>query len=429
MLRTVKEELFSESLKLTYRVAPIDFTRNRKQSFPLLLIFMLNMLRSSLSLEIENFFSFLKASPSKKFSKSAFVQARKKIKPQVFKHLNQSLIGEFYTDNDQGVKTWKGFRLLAVDGSRITLPLTRELKRIYGQTKNQTNTSIVQARCSVLYDLVNNYILDGGLSPISIGERAMALSHFHYCKKGDLILYDRGYPSYDFIHQHIERDLDFVMRVRTDFSKQIERFVSSNKVCELMAIYPSKTTKLSANPYDKKSALPVRLVKVVLCSGQTEILITSLKDHKQYPKTIFKKLYNKRWGVETYYDQLKNKLKVEHFSGYSNQSIQQDFYAALLVSNIQTLIVAEVEEEINQQNKGRKYHYKVNTNLSYGFLKNKIIGLLFSEHDTQQTLQELRNLFKAHLIPIRPERSFKRNVGKYKVRIKPKITKNHKDAL
>lgn len=390
---------------------------------------MLNMLRASLSLEIANFFSVLKVASGKKFTKSAFVQARKKIKPEVFKHLNQSLIGEFYTDNDQGVKTWKGFRLLAVDGSRITLPLTQELKGLYGQTKNQTSTSIVQARCSVLYDLENNYILDGALGPISIGERAMALSHFHYCKKGDVILYDLGYPSYDFIHQHIERDLDFLMRVRTNFSKAIAEFVCSTTYSQIIAIYPDKTTKLAAKPYDKKSALTVRLVKVVLCSGQTEILITSLKDDKQYPNTIFKKLYNKRWGVETYYDQLKNKLNVEDFSGYSNQSIQQDFYAALLVSNIQRLIVGEVEEEINQQNKGRKYNYKVNTNLSYGFLKNKIIALLFNAHDTEQALQELRNLFKAHLIPVRPDRSFERNVGKYKVRIKPKITKNHKDAL
>ena len=30
-------------------------------------------------------------------------------------------------------------------------------------------------------------------------------------------------------------------------------------------------------------------------------------------------------GVETFYGELKNKLKVEHFSGYSNNTIQQDF--------------------------------------------------------------------------------------------------------
>ena len=42
---------------------------------------------------------------------------------------------EFYTDNDASVKLWKGFRLLSVDGSRMTLPNTQELKNKFGQIK------------------------------------------------------------------------------------------------------------------------------------------------------------------------------------------------------------------------------------------------------------------------------------------------------
>ena len=156
---------------------------------------MLNMLRKSLSLEVENFISYLKLGITQKFTKSAFVQARMKIKPEVFKSLSQTLINEFYTENDIAVKKWKGFRLLAVDGSRITLPITKELKGIYGETKNQSKTSIVQARCSVIYDVENNYILDGKLASLKRGERDLALTHFPFCKKGDLLIYDRGYPD------------------------------------------------------------------------------------------------------------------------------------------------------------------------------------------------------------------------------------------
>jgi len=80
------------------------------------------------------------------FSKSAFVQYRKKIKPEVFKSLSDSLIEEFYADNDDSIKRWKGFRLLAVDGSRLILPNTMELESIYGKTRNQSETGVVQAR-------------------------------------------------------------------------------------------------------------------------------------------------------------------------------------------------------------------------------------------------------------------------------------------
>jgi len=390
---------------------------------------MLNFLRKSLSLEIANFWSFLQLSPSKKFTKSAFVQARKKIKPEVFKHLSTTLIKEFYTDNDVAIKKWKGFRILAVDGSRITLPITKELKQIYGETKNQTATSIVQARCSILYDIENNYVLDGKLAPLKQGERALALSHLSFCQKGDVLIYDRGYPSYDFIHQHIKNDLDYLMRVKVSFSQLTIDFEKSKKRTKIVSIYPGKNTKSSGKGYHKDTPIQLRLVRVELPKGQVEILMTSLLKSKTYPTTIFKELYQKRWGVETFYDELKNKLKVEHFSGYSNQSILQDFYIALFISNIQTLIVSEIEDEVRLQNQQRKYEYKINTNISYGLLKNRILKLFFTQNSMEHIVYEIKNLFLEHQVPIRPNRSFERNSGKYRSRIKPKVTKNQKDAI
>lgn len=122
---------------------------------------------------------------------------------------------------------------------------------------------------------------------------------------------------------------------------------------------------------------------------------------------------------------LRINLKIEEFSGYSNQSILQDFYATLLVSNIQSLIV----EKLKKKKDAKKHRYKVNTSLSYGFLKDRIIGLLFSNSDMNKAMEELKTLFKAHLIPIRPQRSNKRNIGKYRARAKPIISKNQKDSL
>ena len=152
-------------------------------------------------------------------------------------------------------------------------------------------------------------------------------------------------------------------------------------------------------------------------------------DLKIYPNKIFKELYQKRWRVETFYDELKNKLKVEHFSGYSNQSILQDFYTALFISNIQTLIVSEIEDEIAIQNQERKYNYKINTNLSYGILKNRVLELFLTESSMENVVQEVKKILLEHQVPIRPNRSYKRDSGKYRSRIKPKITKNHKDSI
>lgn len=357
------------------------------------------------------------------------MQYRKKIKPEVFRELSSVIIGEFYSDNEGAIELWNGFRLLSVDGSRVTLPNTKKLKSHYGEIRNQTKTRVVQGRVSVLYDVLNNFVIDGLLAPLHISEPKLALHHLDYCRSNDLIIYDRGYPSYDLIYEHLRREIDYLIRVRTDFSGVIKTFYDSGKTSQVVEIFPGKNMVLKDKDYDKRTPIKVRLVRVGLRGGETEILMTSLLDSKKYASKIFKGLYFKRWKVETFYDEFKNKLKVEYFSGYSNQAILQDFNAALFISNVQTLIVSELVEELDEVSANRKYKYKVNASLSYGFLKNRIIALFFNGTKMPDVIIELKSLFKQHLVPIRPDRSYPREIGKYRKREKPKVTKNYKDAL
>ena len=394
---------------------------------------MLNFLTRSLSIEIVNFLSFLKRKDIEQetFSKSAFVQARKKIKPEVFKHLNQRIIEEFYKDNSGVLRQFDNLRILAMDGSRLTLPFTKELEEIYGQTKNQTNTYIVQTKACVLYDLLNEICINGILSSIDTDERTQAKQLLEHCQANDLIIYDRGYPSFELIYEHYQKNLHFLMRMPLDFSQVVKDFVASGKTSQIVEIKPGQKKSFENKPYTKSSTLKIRLLRITLNSGGIEVLATSLLDSKHYGNEVFKELYFKRWKIETYYDELKNKLKIEEFSGYSNQSILQDFYSTLFVSNIQTLIENEINEEIEKESetKNIKYQYKINTTLSYGFMKDRILELFFTKNDMNDIINELKELFKKHLIPIRPDRKFERKIGKYRTRTKPIVTKNQKNSL
>ena len=394
---------------------------------------MLNFLTRSLSIEIVNFLSFLKRKDiaQETFSKSAFVQARKKIKPEVFKHLNQRIIEEFYKDNSGVLRQFDNLRILAMDGSRLTLPFTKELEEIYGQTKNQTNTYIVQTKACVLYDLLNEICINGVLSSIDTDERTQAKQLLEHCQANDLIIYDRGYPSFELIYEHYQKNLHFLMRMPLDFSQVVKDFVASGKTSQIVEIKPGQKKSFENKPYTKSSTLKIRLLRITLNGGGIEVLATSLLDSKNYGNEVFKELYFKRWKIETYYDELKNKLKIEEFSGYSNQSILQDFYSTLFVSNIQTLIENEINEEIEKESetKNIKYQYKINTTLSYGFMKDRILELFFTKNDMNDIINELKELFKKHLIPIRPNRKFERKIGKYRTRTKPIVTKNQKNSL
>lgn len=398
------------------------FSRERKQSFSGTILFLLNFLTKSVPLEILNFVKYISQYKPEQnnFTQSAFVQARNKIKPEVFVHLNEVLVDEFYTENDS-LKKWNNkFRLLAVDGSNFNLPKTKELEQIYGTI---TNTNVVQAKVSVLYDVFNKIAINTIVSPLSANERSQAIELIKDCKQDDLLLYDRGYPSFDFIHTHIESNLDYVMRVKVELNNQVKNFIASGKESVITEFSPNHRIDLTEKPYDKDTKIKVRLVRVDLGNENVEVLITSLLDEQEFKNDIFKELYFHRWKIETYYNELKTKMRVEIFSGHSNISVLQDIYSTILVSNIQSIIIQEINDELPQD---RQYEYKINTSLSYAFMKDKVISLLFSKQSMKRTKKELKILFLQNTIPIRPGRSMPRDLEKSRLRRNNKSPKNQK---
>ncbi|POR24992.1 hypothetical protein BWK58_07345 [Flavobacterium columnare] len=127
-----------------------------------------------------------------------------------------------------------------MDGSRLTLPFTKELENIYGETKNQTNTYIVQAKVCVLYDLLNKICINGVLSSIDTDERTQTKQFLEYCQSDDLIIYDRGYPSFELIYEHYQKQLNFIIRMPLDFSQVVKDFVKSGKHSQIVEIKPSQ---------------------------------------------------------------------------------------------------------------------------------------------------------------------------------------------
>ena len=116
----MREELFSQELAATFKMKKQDFTRNRKQPFVSTLLLMINQLRKSLAIEIDSFvrhFNDKLSAGLSHFTSSAFIQNRKKINPEVFKHLSSVIIKNFYTPDNDDLKRLKELRVLACDCS------------------------------------------------------------------------------------------------------------------------------------------------------------------------------------------------------------------------------------------------------------------------------------------------------------------------
>ena len=74
----------------------------------------------------------------------------------------------------------------------------------------------------------------------------------------DLFLYDRGYPSYDFIDNHQRKGIDYFMRVKVSFSGVTKGFIASGRTFQIVEIDPGKDVDTSTKQYDKKTPIKVR---------------------------------------------------------------------------------------------------------------------------------------------------------------------------
>jgi len=74
------------------------------------------------------------------------------------------------------------------------------------------------------------------------------------------------------------------------------------------------------------------------------------------------------------------------------------------------IIINEAEEELREEKKNAEYEYKVNRNLSVGFMKDRLINIIFTKDvkEQEKKFDELKELFKINPTPIRKERSFPR---------------------
>jgi len=209
------------------------------------------------------------------------------MKYSAFIEFNRHLIEYFY-DHFKSTKTWYGFNLMAIDGSTQKLFKYEDVREDFGEMKPNKGPACPMARISQMFDVLNKVTIDAIISPYHVGERELLKYHVHNMLPSDLILLDRGYPAYWIFKLIIFQGGNFCARISKQW-KIVQDFVqsgASEAFVDLQASWQSKK-ECSDMGLDAKP-LHLRLIRVVLDTGEIEVLITSLKNKHKYPKEIFK---------------------------------------------------------------------------------------------------------------------------------------------
>jgi hypothetical protein len=390
------------------RKSPKYFTRERKMPFKKLIYFPLSMIKESSRNALERYFG--KLCLDIHMSQRAFSLARQKLKWEAFQQMFEVTVEASCRGE---IKRWHGYRLLAIDGSKINPPNDPELREYFG-TSGAGNGS-PRAQGSILYDIENDVVMDARIEPMDRGERTLAAEHIKKLTGmgsfgKEIILFDRGYASMELIEPLLKAGIDFVTRVREKFDVGIDSLGRGDREARL--------EKGGRGP------VRVRVIKFKLPGGEMETLVSGLRDRK-YGMGTFKRLYFRRWPIEGKYDEVKKKLEVENFSGILADNIRRDFYAAMCLTNIAAGLYEEAREGVEEEQRGKenKWKYQVNVNHEVGVLKDRLIIVLLEEDGKRrgELFDEVIRLLKSRLIPIRPNRSIPRTPPR-----KVKFHHNHK---
>ncbi len=415
LIGQIRARIFAKEFWARHRVRAADFTRQRLLTFPVVMLFLLQKTTKSVQRHLHAFFHQLWPQANQgTVTNGAWTQARAKLSHTAFIELNQEVLlpGFYAPAQAQHRRTWHGHRLLGCDGSLLRLPSHPGVCEIFGDVAvanhlGDTGTHYAPARLSVLYDLLNRLGLDARLAPVTTGEVELVAAQLERVAEHDVLIWDRGFTGFVLMAQALACGAHFIGRCsQSSFAAAQEMFrinrAGRNKTVKLVAASGQRAAlKALGLPVE----LIVRFVSVRLPTGELEVLVTSLLDETLYPQEEFLEVYHLRWNHETYHQMLKGRLDLENWSGQTVEAVRQDVQAAVLVSNVESLLSQEAQEELSAQDAGRQYPAQVNRAVSYHALKERMLDLLWSKRPIQKVLEEIQRWMQSNPVSVRSDRS------------------------
>lgn len=400
-----------------------DFSRNRKIPYEKMILSLLTMEGTTLTNELLRQFGCDVSTATS----SAFVQQRKKILPLAFEKLFKDFVSQTSRNNN-----YKGYKLLAVDGSDIQIPTNTSDEESLFITKEGVKPYNL-LHLNALYDLCTHTYEDAIVFKRKEAGENKALTEMvdrSAIVGKSIVIMDRGYESYNNMAHIQEKGWFYLIRVKDfgkhktgivdgldlpdtdEFDEYIDLNLTRKQTNEIKRqlqnknkyrrIAHNKTFDYLPSTSRKADAtvlyhLPFRIVRFPISEDSYEVVVTNL-GFEEFPPEELKKLYGMRWGIETSFRDLKYTVGLLHFHSKKVEYILQEIFASLIMYNFSELITSHVVIE-----KGtRKHEYKVNFSVAVHICREFLLKATIPP--------DIEALIARYITPIRPGRSRPRDM-------------------
>lgn len=395
-----------------------DFTRKRKLPFPDVIMIILSMAGCPIREELLDYFDY----DIDTATASAFVQARAKILPEAFEELLH-LFNKAYPCTE----TFKGYRLIAVDGSDLCIPYDCTDLDTY-QSKGTTIKGVNQFHINAAYDILNNRYVDLVIQGKShmYEQKAMWTMAERFLEDKAVFIADRNYPTWNNMEHIIRSGKHFLIRSKDihgstsllrrfklpdcEFDLDISTTLTTKSTNEIKA-HPEKYRYLSTsstfdffeadNPFYDVSYRAVRFK--LDNTDEYESIITNLPREEFSPAEI-KELYHLRWSEEISFRHLKYSADLAAVHARKRSSILQEIWARAILYNFSFVIIRELAKRKSNKKK-RKYVYVINKTRAIHLIRD-----LLMKRKGGSPPPDLEALISKETLPLRPDRSDPRKV-------------------
>ena len=337
------------------------FTRGGRLKLPITLGLMVNLVRPGERVGyqelIDRFYSdtgLAEADKPRGYDRppdqAAFCRARGKLPREVFQEIFGNAV-EDAQERAEGLGTcrWKGLRPKAVDGVRMNLPWSPDLEKAFGVPEG---AHYPQMLVCTLFDVLAKIPENVVWGPYCASERAMLELLYENLEPGDLLLADRGFPSFELLCEPKTRGFELLVRLpHNGLFGDVQAFLEAGHTDGEVLIRPPEELVRERRKAGEPAPEPVtlRIVKLEFSNGKSAVFATTLMDREKFPATEIGELYHLRWEEEEFFKLVKELLGGENYRGQSQLFIEQELLSILLYCLMTRILMMECAAKHSMQ--------------------------------------------------------------------------------
>ncbi len=254
-------------------------------------------------------------------SASAFCQARMKIEPDLIRRLLHDMVESFDTQHGRDYLL-KGHRVIACDGSKVNVRRSDELWDALGGPEFG---HCPQMLVSTLYDVLAGVPIDVTVAPTGCSERTELLAMLDRLRPGDILVLDRGYPSFQVFRELLLRGIHFVIRnpAGSTFSA-VEHFLDEGEADGTVQLVPAGRRRGTKEPIEMR-------IHVARRDGLPPMILLTDLSRDEFSGHELQEIYRLRWACEEFYKLEKGDyLGQGQFHAMTLTGLKQEVYAFAL---------------------------------------------------------------------------------------------------